>query len=52
MEVTSLAEEEGSRFPTIFWGSKNFVSEANNQEVAEIADADGLVSSLVFFAAR
>ena len=48
MEVTSLAEEEGSRFPTVFWGSKNFVSEANNQEVAEIADANGLVSSLVF----
>ena len=52
MEVISLAEEEGSRFPTVFWGSKNFVSEANNQEVAEIADANGLVSSLVFFAAR
>ncbi len=52
MEVISLAEEEGSRFPTVFWGSKNFVGEANNQEVAEIADANGLVSSLVFFAAR
>lgn len=42
MEVISLAEEEGSRFPTVFWGSKNFVGEANNQEVAEIADANGL----------
>lgn len=52
MEVISLAEEEGSRFPTVFWGSKNFVGEANNQEVAEIDDANGLVSSLVFFAAR
>ena len=52
MEVISLAEEESSRFPTVFWRSKNFVGEANNQEVAEIADANGLVSSLVFFAAR
>lgn len=42
MEVISLAEEEGSRFPTVFWGSKNFVGEANNQEVAEITDANGL----------
>ena len=48
MEVISLAEEESSRFPTVFWGSKNFVGEANNQEVAEIDDANGLVSSLVF----
>ncbi len=42
MEVLSLAEEEGSRFPTVFWGSKNLMGEANNASVAEIADAKGL----------
>lgn len=42
LEVLSLAEEEGSRFPTVFWGSKNFMGEANNEAVTEIADAKGL----------
>lgn len=42
MEVISLAEEEGSRFPTVFWGSKNFMGEAHNEEVEEITDAKGL----------
>ncbi|MHC5268559.1 allantoate deiminase [Enterococcus sp. LJL98] len=42
MEVISMAEEEGSRFPTVFWGSKNFMGEAQNEEVAEITDAKGL----------
>lgn len=41
LEVISMAEEEGSRFPTVFWGSKNFVGIANNDEVKDIADANG-----------
>lgn len=41
MEVISMAEEEGSRFPTVFWGSKNFVGIANNEEVENISDASG-----------
>lgn len=41
IEVISMAEEEGSRFPTVFWGSKNFVGVANNDEVKDIEDADG-----------
>lgn len=42
LEVISMAEEEGSRFPTVFWGSKNFVHEAKKADVLEIADFEGL----------
>ncbi len=41
LEVISMAEEEGSRFPTVFWGSKNFVGVAANDEVKDITDAAG-----------
>lgn len=41
LEVVSLAEEEGSRFPTVFWGSKNFVKLAKRSDVEEIADPNG-----------
>ena len=41
LEVISMAEEEGSRFPTVFWGSKNFVGEAKRSDVEDIADFDG-----------
>jgi len=41
LEVISMAEEEGSRFPTVFWGSKNFIGIANNDEVKDVADANG-----------
>lgn len=41
LEVISMAEEEGSRFPTVFWGSKNFVGEAINKDVEGIADSNG-----------
>ncbi|MHC5247252.1 allantoate deiminase [Enterococcus sp. LJL90] len=40
-EVISMAEEEGSRFPTVFWGSKNFVGEAVRTDVEAIADSSG-----------
>ncbi|MCA5011586.1 MULTISPECIES: allantoate deiminase [unclassified Enterococcus] len=42
LEVISMAEEEGSRFPTVFWGSKNFVGEAKKEDVVDIADFEGL----------
>lgn len=42
LEVISMAEEEGSRFPTVFWGSKNFVCEASREHVEDIADSEGL----------
>ena len=41
MEVISMAEEEGSRFPTVFWGSKNFVCEAKREDVEGISDFEG-----------
>ena len=41
LEVISMAEEEGSRFPTVFWGSRNFVGEAKRSDVEDIADFDG-----------
>lgn len=41
LEVISMAEEEGSRFPFAFWGSKNFVGVAKNDEVKNATDADG-----------
>lgn len=42
LEVLSLAEEEGSRFPYTFWGSKNFFNLAKKEDVETIEDADGI----------
>lgn len=39
LEVVSMAEEEGSRFPYVFWGSKNIVSIAKNSDVENIQDS-------------
>ena len=41
LEVISIAEEEGSRFPFAFWGSKNIFSLANRDEVKDIKDNEG-----------
>ena len=42
LEVISMAEEEGSRFPFVFWGSKNiFAMIEDNEEMHEIVDNDG-----------
>lgn len=41
LEVVSMAEEEGSRFPYVFWGSKNIVGIAQNSDVENIADSKG-----------
>lgn len=41
IEVISLAEEEGSRFPYVFWGSKNLLGLAKKEEVLNIKDAAG-----------
>lgn len=38
LEVVSFAEEEGSRFPYAFWGSKNFVGIAKKEDVENITD--------------
>ncbi|OAJ74833.1 allantoate amidohydrolase [Brevibacillus sp. SKDU10] len=42
LQVVSMAEEEGSRFPYAFWGSKNIVCTAKREEVENIADFDGI----------
>ena len=42
LRVISMAEEEGSRFPFVFWGSKNLVGTVPEAEVADIADSDGV----------
>ncbi len=42
LEVFSLAEEEGSRFPYAFWGSKNFFNLAKKSDVDTIEDAEGI----------
>lgn len=42
LEILALAEEEGSRFPFAFWGSKNFFNLAEKSEVESIADAEGV----------
>lgn len=41
IEVVSMAEEEGSRFPFTFWGSKNIVGIATREMVEALKDADG-----------
>ncbi|PLC16179.1 allantoate amidohydrolase [Bacillus paralicheniformis] len=42
IEVLSIAEEEGSRFPYTFWGSKNFFNLAKKEDVDTIEDAEGI----------
>ncbi|BEU86721.1 allantoate deiminase [Selenomonas sp. TAMA-11512] len=42
LELVSFAEEEGSRFPYVFWGSKNLFGLAKPSEVENITDFDGI----------
>ncbi|WP_342433539.1 allantoate deiminase [Neobacillus sp. FSL H8-0543] len=42
VEVVSMAEEEGSRFPYAFWGSKNIVGLAKREDVENIKDFEGI----------
>lgn len=42
IEVVSMAEEEGSRFPYSFWGSKNIVGIAKREDVENITDFNGV----------
>lgn len=42
LEVVSLCEEEGSRFPNAgFWGSRAIVGKANEADCAKVKDTDG-----------
>ncbi|WP_042356616.1 allantoate deiminase [Bacillus rubiinfantis] len=42
IEVVSMAEEEGSRFPYTFWGSKNIIGIAKREDVENISDFEGI----------
>lgn len=42
LQIISMAEEEGSRFPYVFWGSKNIFGIADPKDVEGIADAKGV----------
>ncbi|MDU4960884.1 MAG: allantoate deiminase [Sporomusaceae bacterium] len=42
IELISMAEEEGSRFPYVFWGSKNIFGLAKREEVEALKDANGV----------
>ncbi|HLR21588.1 MAG TPA: allantoate deiminase [Tissierellaceae bacterium] len=41
IEVISMAEEEGSRFPYVFWGSKNIFGLADEEEMKDVEDSEG-----------
>ncbi len=42
IEMVSMAEEEGSRFPYGLWGSKNIVCIADKADVEDMHDSDGV----------
>lgn len=42
LRLISMTEEEGSRFPYAFWGSKNIFGEAKREEVEGIVDGEGV----------
>ena len=42
LRILSIAEEEGSRFPYAFWGSKNIMGIAKKEDVEDIEDSDGI----------
>lgn len=42
LRVISMAEEEGSRFPFVFWGSKNMVGTVPETVLEGVADNDGV----------
>lgn len=43
LEVIAMAEEEGSRFPFAFWGSKNIFGLVDPEEVKDSVDSEGIV---------
>jgi allantoate deiminase len=42
IEVVSLCEEEGSRFPLTFWGSRNISGAYNLSRVENVMDGEGI----------
>ena len=42
IEVVSLCEEEGSRFPLTYWGSKNIVGDYSPMTIEALKDKEGI----------
>ncbi len=42
IQIISMAEEEGSRFPYVFWGSKSIFGLADRADVENIEDGEGI----------
>ncbi|WP_168123159.1 Zn-dependent hydrolase [Paenibacillus sp. HB172176] len=42
LELVSLSEEEGSRFPMAYWGSGSIVGQRRLEEAAELRDVDDM----------
>ena len=42
IEVVSFCEEEGSRFPITFWGSRNICNQYSLEDVAQLKDSRGI----------
>lgn len=42
IEVVSLCEEEGSRFPLTFWGSRNIKGVYSNDTIQSLHDSEGI----------
>lgn len=42
IEVVAIAEEEGSRFPYTFWGSRNIIGTVKKEEVEGLKDINGI----------
>ncbi|WP_254450199.1 Zn-dependent hydrolase [Cohnella herbarum] len=43
LEVVSLCEEEGSRFPIAYWGSGSIAGERNFQQIKSLRDREGIL---------
>ncbi|SFI29531.1 allantoate deiminase [Tindallia magadiensis] len=42
IEIVSISEEEGSRFPLAFWGTKNLLGLVGREEVLNVYDENGV----------
>lgn len=43
IEIVSLCEEEGSRFPMTYWGSGNITGTKNREDIHNLKDASGML---------
>lgn len=43
IDIVSIAEEEGSRFPFTFFGTKNLIGAVTEDEIKDVRDFDGIL---------